>query len=675
MSFFRLLAAAAAALLWVTPLAAQTQRSSEPSFSVVAISSYAAPQQPLEMTVEVVNPGTLPASDVAIRLTIHNRVFTRSELGFALDGSPRQSVLAVTTEQLDGSLAPGERRAVKVTRDLATLANTFRSGTNGVYPISIQLTVSGEPAQEAFTALPFFSSPPEKRLNLVWALLVHRPAEFDPRGWYPAGTIDRDVRKAGALDAMVDMIGRHTNLPLTLATTGVTLDQIGDLADGRGFVRRLPDGTPETVRSTDPPSADARDLLGRLRAAWSPTSFQIASATYARADIGGLIHNGMLDDLQRQLDADAVSVLAHTGRAPIASVFLPADGVLDARSALTLVSKGVTTAVLSPEALPERKTRFGYDRPVTVSGGGGVTLRALVADAAIRDRLASNDAPAAPVLAVQAALAETASSFFELPAIAEERLLVVSTPTTPDALVVRAFMKAIAKAPWLRVRTAGDAATALPPTDEAIPLHAIRQPDRPPLAVARAARQELQKLGKVLGEEGQPLQSFERYVLAAESADWIAAPARGTLLASVARGGAEVTLSRVRVPGRQVTLTSRIAQIPVTIQNDTGQAIRIRVRLDSTKIIFPQGDARAIEVGPGFETVTFRAETRVTGSFPLSVVLETPDGASRVGEGTIIVRSTAVSAVTLLAVGGGVLVLFLSWARRVAKSRRRAAAG
>jgi hypothetical protein len=290
-----------------------------------------------------------------------------------------------------------------------------------------------------------------------------------------------------------------------------------------------------------------------------------------------------------------------------------------------------------------------------------------------------NDEPES-VLGVQGALAETAASYFELPAVAAQRVLVVATATRTAETAGR-FLDAIAGAPWIRVRTASDAATTFQAKDQPIPLPIAKSGDRPPLAAARAARRELATLGKVLGDEGQPAELLDRYILAAESADWISDPQRGSILASAARGTAERTLGLVRIPGRQVTLTSRIAQIPVTIINDTAQAdgsvlpARVQVKLDSTKIRFPEGASRELTVDSHVSTVTFRAETRVTGSFPLTVLLQTPDGSDTVGEGIIIVRSTAVSAVTLLLTGGGVLVLFVTWARRVFRARKQPAPG
>jgi hypothetical protein len=112
----------------------------------------------------------------------------------------------------------------------------------------------------------------------------------------------------------------------------------------------------------------------------------------------------------------------------------------------------------------------------------------------------------------------------------------------------------------------------------------------------------------------------------------------------------------------------------VTLVNRTGYTIRVRVRLDSQKVRFPEGSSREIEVpgrprGTTFGTLEFAAQARAAGSFPVLVRLESGEG-DLVGTGEIQVNSSAVSAVTFMATAGGALFLAGAWARR-AWSRRR----
>jgi hypothetical protein len=164
-------------------------------------------------------------------------------------------------------------------------------------------------------------------------------------------------------------------------------------------------------------------------------------------------------------------------------------------------------------------------------------------------------------------------------------------------------------------------------------------------------------------------------ILVSESVDYDAQAAGGTSVARGARDRALRRLAQISVPPRRVTLTSRSGrQVPVTVVNSTGYDIRVRVRLGSPKVTFPTGATRTISVpgkerGSTFGTLAFSLEAKAAGSFPLAVRLETPDGKDVIGSGQILIRSSAVSAVTFMATAGGALFLAVAWARR-ALSRR-----
>src|SRR5207249_2401249 len=117
-------------------------------------------------------------------------------------------------------------------------------------------------------------------------------------------------------------------------------------------------------------------------------------------------------------------------------------------------------------------------------------------------------------------LAETAASYFELPSLAQERLIVIATPPTPDPRTISALLDGVASAPWIALRTASDTATALAPTEESIRMPIAPATDRLSLAAARAARRTVDILASVLEQAG-PVGMLERLILTSESADWI----------------------------------------------------------------------------------------------------------------------------------------------------------
>jgi hypothetical protein len=129
---------------------------------------------------------------------------------------------------------------------------------------------------------------------------------------------------------------------------------------------------------------------------------------------------------------------------------------------------------------------------------------------------------------------------------------------------------------------------------------------------------------------------------------------------------------RIRASDGAVTLTSRRGAVPVSLENTTGYPVRLRVRVTSPKLVFPSGDQRTVTVSPHGVTVTFVAEARSTGSFPMDVILTSPDGAVRFAGGRVFVRSTAANVLALVLTVSGLLFLVV-WSSRdlIRRSLRR----
>ena len=278
-------------------------------------------------------------------------------------------------------------------------------------------------------------------------------------------------------------------------------------------------------------------------------------------------------------------------------------------------------------------------------------------------------------------VAETAASYFERPAGADGRVLVIGTATMVDPGITGPLLDALAQAPWLQMRTASSVAAdpTLHSEDEPRRLGVVAAEDSPRITESRAARRAIETLESILVKPSgsETVTRLERVLLASESADYDQRRRSAVNLARSVDDRTQAILSNITVHKRQVTLTRRGGQVPVTIQNRTGFAVRLRVELDSQRVAFPGGSTRRIEIegrrGRSLGTLTFRVEARGAGSFPIAVKLLTPDGQSVVGTGEIQVRSSAVSALTLMATGGGALFLVGAWARRAISRRTKPA--
>jgi hypothetical protein len=130
-------------------------------------------------------------------------------------------------------------------------------------------------------------------------------------------------------------------------------------------------------------------------------------------------------------------------------------------------------------------------------------------------------------------------------------------------------------------------------------------------------------------------------------------------------------LGLIRVPtARTITLTARKGDIPITIRSDATFPVRVRVRVSSPKLRFPDGGVRELELNRRNTTELFAVEARTSGAFPLLVSLQSPDGSTVVTESSFTVRSTAFSGVgVVLSVGAGA-VLLAWWGRHLVRGRR-----
>jgi len=159
---------------------------------------------------------------------------------------------------------------------------------------------------------------------------------------------------------------------------------------------------------------------------------------------------------------------------------------------------------------------------------------------------------------------------------------------------------------------------------------------------------------------------FER---AASTVDWQHDWERGMTRAVAVGELGEAERSLISASDGSVTLTSRSGAVPVTLQNRAPYPVRLRVSVTSAKLTFPSGDSKLVTVSPGGTTITFVAEARSTGSFPMDVSVDSPDARVHFGGGRVFVRSTAANVLALVLTGSGLLFL-IGWSSRDLIRRR-----
>jgi hypothetical protein len=125
------------------------------------------------------------------------------------------------------------------------------------------------------------------------------------------------------------------------------------------------------------------------------------------------------------------------------------------------------------------------------------------------------------------------------------------------------------------------------------------------------------------------------------------------------------------IPKRRVTLAGRTTELPITIHRRIDKPIKVRVRLESSKLAFPQND---VLVTLDSDTVQERVavKARANGTFPLTVTILTPEGGLPVAQPTeLTVQATTLSGFGVVLTVGALLVLATWWVRHIRRSRRQ----
>lgn len=183
-------------------------------------------------------------------------------------------------------------------------------------------------------------------------------------------------------------------------------------------------------------------------------------------------------------------------------------------------------------------------------------------------------------------------------------------------------------------------------------------------------RADLASYETVVGTNS-PLSTALRDLLAVVGARQFEPDERDTYLDTVrtqlARSTSAVTLDAQQ----SVSLTSRQADVPVSVTNDLGVPVRVQLVLESDKLDFPGGDVIEHELETGTSVVEIPVRARTSGDAILEITPRSPDGRLLLGDAAqVTVRSTVLSGLGIVISVVALAVLLTWWARQVISRRR-----
>jgi hypothetical protein len=612
-----------------------------------------------------VNTTAEPVRNLRAGLRFGSQLLGRSSI--AVGGSPARFGTGVADGDVPaGELTPGGTAELEFEVPLADLPFD-RSPTNAVYPMRIEVRSRFEVVGAIDTYVVWWpQAGPQLRAAILWPLMEpsHRALGND---FY-----DDDLASSvedGRLHTLL-RLADESDVPVNWVVDPELTDSLTRMA--QGYTVRGEPGTRSAV---------ARAWLDRAKNALRgghviPLPYGDPDlATTAAVDAGTAFRLGR-DLIRRDLDNTGDPTLGWppgSELSPAAESLFPAQGV-----------RGI---VVPESALPLSETlNYTPTAQSQLPPGALGTMTALVADAQLNRWVAESDGQEGPRLAVQRFLADTAMTTMERPGV--QRYVVVAPPRTWDPARVFAaeLLRQSDRAPWLEPVGLGELSGAPPSTAIRTRAPSTRGLLEPGL-VSRIAelRLDLQRLRGILTDpQAAPpeLAQLDDALLRATSSRWGADPAGGRRLVNTVDAKLAAQIGRLRlVAGGVVTMTGRSGRIPLTFENDLGQPVRVRVRLDSRDRLRIEGDTPfdsdgggVVSIPSGTSTLVITGRATTGGLFPIKVEVLSNDGAALGIGATLKVRSTAYGVVALTVTGVAFGLLLVASATRLLRRRRQRAA-
>jgi len=283
---------------------------------------------------------------------------------------------------------------------------------------------------------------------------------------------------------------------------------------------------------------------------------------------------------------------------------------------------------------------------------------------------------------VMAALAEIA---YEAPSQARGVVLAMPADWNPEARSIALLLRGLGRNPLVKPATLDTLFSEVAPakTEDGAPLQRQIAPAPTPTELPllasdyEAAERELAAYETIVGRADPSVAAGERELLLALSTAQTGEEANAYL--DVIGQRLDALTGGVSTTAKTITLTARRANLPLSFVNNTGRDdIRVRVHLESPKLIFPKGNDVEITLPVGHWTAPtegraapFPVIARASGTFAMTITLESADGSLPFGPPTrVTIRSAVFSGIGIALTLGALVFLAGWWGNHFWRSRR-----
>ena len=517
---------------------------------------------------------------------------------------------------------------------ITSLVGSLRALRTGVYPVSLVVSRSDEPLSSITTVINLYA--PDETFA---ALPVSTVLSIDSLPtMQPNGSTDVPIAARAQLSALASLL-ESVDAPVSLHLSPQLLDGMR--------------------RSTSP---DDQALFTRLVAALPRN--ELLPSTFVSYDAASAERNAMTDEFAEQLLQGESVIDLLNGESPMTRRVWVSRVSIDRDAVSLLRELGVQTIVLTPQAASSFGRLDSYVKPYRVLGttpGVAVGLRAIDPSHAqwlndqTRDPLINAYALAAEIIVQHQEIVEAGGA-------PRDRHVVISTQngnlaplTTMNPLVI-----ALDRAPQLQLTSLTDmvtdiaeATTASLPITDRVDLGERRE-------IQNQLRSEIASTSTMLLDDAPQHLGWKLSFLTTATdtltTEQFDAYVRGL------RAQLRALRNSVQIPeALTFTLGGRESDLRLQLRNDADQQLSVLVTVESAKLQFPNGPQVVAVPGRSSIDVVIPVVARANGTFPLEVVLSTPDGSTAVGRRIeMTARVSALAGLGQVVTGAAVLIL-LSW--------------
>ena len=588
--------------------------------------------------VSIPNKATLSelrsTQNAVLRVEFHAAVASRDAVRDAVNGTFVPSI--IETHNL-----PFADLGSNDTGDVIALLGSNAGGSSvrlrksGVYPVSLSIQVGDRESSRLLTFVNFITVQTSKN-----SLSVSLAAEVNPAlSQTPAG----ETSLADSARTMLNNVVSSLN------------------GDGGVMSLRM---SPETLNSlaisSNPQDAE---LLGQLQVVLA--KHQVLASTFVPFDPSSAEKAKLGSEFDKQLARGIEILNARNGDAGINPRTWFSTRPINTDGISLLARSGFTNVVFSPQAAQSLGALDSYTKQYRANYIGDLTAKVSIAVADPRYAASLSASSTNPVQTSMAVAAEIIAQQGEL-ALGQRRPLdhhlIISTHdgSLPNPVLLNSLLVALSNAPQVTLRPLGSIQRA---TEASTPL---TMPSGAPIDL-RARRPQLQTVvdeiastRSMLSADAPQRMWWEDELLLIQS-DSLNSE-RFDLYLKGFKAQLRTFRASVSVPeSLTFTLSGKSSDLRLQLRNSASMPLSVLVTLSSAKLTFPEKPQVVTVAANSAVDVIVPVVARANGTFPLEVVLYTPDGTAQVGKR--IRLSARVSALAGLGqlVTGVALLLLASW--------------